>query len=454
MVSNALVSVFAVDLLATSGDITQTWTSPMYPKLYSNDTSVNPLAKPITEEQDAWIGSLLNIGAMIGALPVGFIADTIGRKKSLLCIAIPHLVAYLMFVFADEVYMYYIARFINGLSVGAGYALMPMYIAEICTDKTRNSYTATLNIFWTFGNFLPYAIGPYISVQIFNSILVGFPAVFIVVFILVAPETPLYLVQKGRIEEAEKCLMTLRSTDKAGVEKEIIQIKDIIAKHEDGTLMDIFRNPGLRRAFAISASLVSFGQLAGSTAIGYYLQPILEESNTHITADIGSTLCGAWTFISSFSSSFAIHRLGQRIPLIISCVGNALSIFALGLYFHIRDTDPEKASELSWLPIASLLSFIAFYNFGLSGIPWAVSSQLFPNNVKAISAASISSVSWFFSFLTTNFFNDMNDTFGRAGTFWIFSSANLVAAVFTIIWVPETKGMSFTEIHDMLQNEV
>ncbi|KAH0813528.1 hypothetical protein GEV33_009263 [Tenebrio molitor] len=125
------------DLLATSGDITMTWTSPIFSKLYSNDSEVNPFGKPITTDEDSWIGSLINIGAMIGPFPYGFIGEKYGRKIGLLAISIPHIISYLTLAFSRTVYLYYFARLLGGIAVGGGYTLLPMYVAEVAEDSNR-----------------------------------------------------------------------------------------------------------------------------------------------------------------------------------------------------------------------------------------------------------------------------------------------------------------------------
>ncbi|KAJ8977077.1 hypothetical protein NQ317_008419 [Molorchus minor] len=160
-----------VDLLATSGDITLAWTSPIYSKLYSNDTSINPLGRPITENEDGWIGSLVTIGAMVGPLPFSFIAEHFGRKIGLLCIAIPHIIAYFSMAFATNIYVFYFGRIFGGLAMGGGYTLLPMYIAEVSEDHNRGMMSQTLNIFWAIGNFLPYLIGPFLSIFRPNQLL-------------------------------------------------------------------------------------------------------------------------------------------------------------------------------------------------------------------------------------------------------------------------------------------
>lgn len=182
----------SVDLLATSGDITLSWTSPVYPKLYSNDTNINPVGRPITENEDAWVGSLLTLGAVIGPLLFSIIAENFGRKIGLLAVGLPHIISYSTLAFANDIYWLYFARFLGGLAVGGGYCLLPLYIAEVSKESDRGTLSQTLNIFWAVGNFIPYAIGPFVSMMWFNLILAIIPTTFFLTFCVFGTETPFY----------------------------------------------------------------------------------------------------------------------------------------------------------------------------------------------------------------------------------------------------------------------
>ncbi|ENN77215.1 hypothetical protein HUJ04_005772 [Dendroctonus ponderosae] len=449
-VSNTLITVLVVDLLATCGDITVTWSSPMYPKLISNDSSVNPLGRPITEDEYSWIGSLINIGAIVGALPSGFVADKIGRKFTLIGLAVPHLVAYLIYAFADSIYLFYLGRFINGISEGAGYAILPMYLAEITDDSNRAALSVTLNIFWTLGNFIPFAIGPYLEVRVFNLILAGIPCVFLACFLLVGCETPHYLVQVGRDAQAADTIAHLRSCSRESAEKEVKILK---GAHEDetGSLADIVKNPGLRKALLISLALIVLQQFSGIAAVDSYLEPIFQATGSDFSASVSSTICGACMFLFSFPTTFIIERAGKKWPLAISCLGDALSLLALGAFFYSKDSTSLDAASLSWLPIAGLISYIFFFNLGFAALPWTISSELFPNNVKPLSASAVAGMSWMTAFVVTKFFSSLTNAVGRAATFWMFGACCLFTVLFDVLWVPETKGKSFSEIQNMLQ---
>ncbi|RZC32924.1 Sugar tr and/or MFS 1 domain containing protein, partial [Asbolus verrucosus] len=270
----------AVDLLATSGDITMTWTSPIFPKLKSNDSDVNPFDEPITSDEESWIGSLINIAPetphyLIGKNKMNQAEKSLmtlrSHNKKVVETELQHIRSefekdetkgQFIDLFKSKVYLKggpfgnfrrhninmdfsnppqtvfkrfqreslestnYIRRrildwfinqhrFLAGISVGASCSLLPLYIAEIAEDSNRGMLSVTLNIFWTFGNLIPYVLGPYMPVLWFNFTVACVPAFFFVSFLIIAPESPYYLINTNKIDKAEESLMKLRSRSRS-----------------------------------------------------------------------------------------------------------------------------------------------------------------------------------------------------------------------------------------------
>ncbi|XP_072385982.1 facilitated trehalose transporter Tret1-like isoform X2 [Diabrotica undecimpunctata] len=454
-ISYTTAVIFAVDLLATSGDITMTWTSPMFSKLYSNDTTVNPLPKPITEAQDAWIASLINVGAMVGGFPFSFISEHYGRKAALLAVGVFHIIAYLSMAFAKCVELFYFGRILGGLAVGGGYTLLPMYIAEVAEEKKRGAYSVTLGIFWGFGNFLPYLIGPFLSVRVFNLINFSLPLLFVILFFFLGIETPYYLIGANKLEKAEEVLMLLRAKDRKSVQLELQNIKNSLEqeKHENvGSFTNIFTNPGVRKAFIISISLISFQQLSGWNAITFYLQPIFEASNTNLSPEICSLIIGACIFGFSLPTPYFTDKINRKVLLIFSDVGLGLGLLILGAFFYIKNRTNWSMTAISWIPIPTLIMCTFAFQVGLAALPWTISSEIFPKNVKKLSSTTTSASCWIVSFLITQFFNTMKQNLGTDGTFFFYAVFTFIASCFTFFYVPETRGKTFVEIQQILKS--
>ncbi|CAG9836056.1 unnamed protein product [Diabrotica balteata] len=453
-ISYALVTVLAVDLLATTGDITMTWTSPMFSKLYSNNSNVNPLPQPITKEQDALIASLINVGAMVGGIPFSYLSESYGRKTALLAIGIFHIVAYATMAFAQCVELFYFGRILGGLAVGAGYTLLPLYIAEVAEENKRGPYSVTLAIFWALGNFLPYLIGPFLTVQIFNLFNLCVALLFFVTFLLLGTETPFYLVGANKLEEAQKVLMLLRGKESTGVEGELQHIKyslDQERQTEPESLWKMFINPGIKKAFVISLSLIIFQQLSGWNAITFYLQPIFEMSGSSIPSDISSLVVGAAIFCFSLPAPYLTDKLGRKTLLIFSSIFLGLSLLLLAVFVFVQTRTNLNTEFMSWVPITSLTIAVFAFQNGLAVLPWTISSELFPKNVKKLSSTSTNAACWLTSFIMTQFFNDMVRGFGVDGTMFMFAVFTFLCAIFTYFYVPETRKKTFVEIQKILQ---
>ncbi|KAJ8920263.1 hypothetical protein NQ315_011924 [Exocentrus adspersus] len=452
--SYTLLTVLAVDLLATAGDVTLSWTSPIYPKLYSNNTNLNPLGRPITEDEDALLGSLLTIGAMLGPFPFGYVAEKFGRKPAVLSIAIPHVISYTTMAFSRHIYLYYFGRILGGLAMGGGYTVLPMYIAEVSRDANRGTMSQTLNIFWAVGNFLPYAVGPFISILYFNVMLAFIPLTFLVLFSIIGPETPYYLVKVNKIQKAKESLMLLRSRDEKAILEELNRIQSCLNQERKGNFIEVFKKRELRKALIICMVLIVAQEISGFCAITFYLQPIFEVAGTGLPSDISALVVGAAMLVSSFFAPCLIEKSGRKKLTTYSCFGMFISLTMLGAFFYIQNSSSGlNTAPIFWLPIFSLILYIFSYNFGISSVPWTLCSELFPSNFKQFSSTSVASVCWMTSFLVTKYFNQMNAAMGMAGTFWLFAGTCFVSGIFSVLWVPETKGKSFSEIQEMLRGE-
>lgn len=423
----------------------------MYPKLYSNDSSLNPLGRPITKDEDGWIGSLVYVGATLGPMPFGFIAEHCGRKIALLLIGIPHVICYMAMAYARNIYLFYFGRLLSGIAMGASYALMPLYIAEVAEHSKRGVYSVTLGIFWCFGNFLPYAVGPFLSVTNFNLILALIPVLFCICFLLFATETPYHLVGVGEIDKARKVLSLLRTKKESAIENELDHVIDVVRNEQHGHFSDIIKNPGLRKAFIISEIMVLFQQMSGMNAISFYQQPIYEESGTKISPEMSSLVTGIFVLACSFIMPFVIDRFHRRTLFVFSALTTSITLASMGTFFHLKERTTVDTAPIFWLPITSILIYNLAMGFGFGILPWTISSELFPKNVKQLAASTLSSTSFIAAFIITKFFNDLRNFLGTGGSFWLFSVVCTMAAVFGIIFIPETKGKDFLQIQAMLQ---
>jgi MFS family permease len=219
----------SANVLALAVGVAFSWTSPVLPKLNGSvDPDNNPLGRPITSSEESLITSLLSLGSLIGLVPAGMAADKLGRKKTLLILACPVVLSFLMMAFAQSVYLFFIARFLMGLGAGSVFIILPMYLGEIAEDHNRGIMSCLMGNFNSSGLVFAFTIGPYLSVQWFCLVCLIPLLIFIPIFWIWNPETPQYFASIGDQKELEKSLLKLRSKSIDGIQKEALEISRMV----------------------------------------------------------------------------------------------------------------------------------------------------------------------------------------------------------------------------------
>ncbi|ERL95872.1 hypothetical protein D910_00506, partial [Dendroctonus ponderosae] len=441
--------LFAGNLLAFTAGIGFSWTSPVLPKLHGANS---PLSTPIDASQESLIASILCVGAAIGPFLFGYLADKIGRKKTLLSIAVPMIVGITTLAFTDQVKLYYFGRLLYGIGSGGVFTVLTMYTGEITADYNRGKFSCILGIFVALGVLYPFSIGGFLSVRIFCLSCFLPLQVFLIFFTLYAPESPSYLVRTSRYDEAETALINLHSLTKCHARddvSELQRIQDLQAKTKGG-VAELFNSKGTRKAFIISAGLLIIQQFSGINAVTGFMENIFRATGSSIPPQAATTLVGVIQVVTVFITSSLIEKLGRKFLLMASAMGAAASIILLGLYFFLHKHEFRLLEYFWWLPISCLLLYIVSFNLGLGPVPWTVLSEIFPDNVKSSASALISSICFGTSFVVTLAFPILSEMLGMAESFWLFGLCCIFGAVFVRFIVVETKGRNPMQIQEIL----
>ncbi|XP_026754201.1 facilitated trehalose transporter Tret1-like [Galleria mellonella] len=436
------------NIAITATGFSMGWTSPVNLKL--QNVTDSPLDRPITSNEEAWIGSLLNIGAIIGPFIGGLAASKIGRKWGLIVSSVPLFIGWLLVAIATNVGLIYAGRIFWGIAVGMLFTISPMYCAEIATDEVRGALGSFLQAFITIGFLLVYSIGPFISYSAIAYIGVAIVAIFDIIFFFM-PESPVYHLSKNDRQSASQSLATIRGKSEAGVQAELDKMAADVkaAMDKTATIKDVFRG-GNFKAFYISCALVFFQQFSGINVVLFYMTNIFNAAGSDLDPAIATIIIGAVQVGASCVTPFVVDRLGRRILLLISSCGTAIGLALLGMYFILAEKENPIAETISFLPVLSLVLFIITYCWGLGPLPWAVMAELMPMEVKAIAAPIATAFCWMLSFLVTRYFNSIADALGMYVAFWLFGVCCIVSFFFAMFVVPETKGKSLQEIEAIL----
>ncbi|KAJ3642656.1 hypothetical protein Zmor_025418 [Zophobas morio] len=441
------IAVAAADLLSFIVGTASAWSSPVIPKLQT--LSDNPLGRQISQDEASWIGSLLSMGGIVSPLIWAYLVQKVGRKISGIVVVIPFLVAYLTSAFAETIELYYFGRVLMGIGIGGMFCVLPIYVVEVAEDVNRGLLAASTGCFLVAGMLFSYSIGPFVSIMAFNLILTGVVLVYIPAFWFFSPETPYYLVRENQDQKALKSLRYLRRRPLADLEAELTQIKKYLASMTEGTFLGIFQTKASIKAFIYSVALTTFQQFSGINVIFSYMQNIFDLTGSDIAPEICSIIVASVQLVSSFMSPLLSDKAGRRTLLLVSITGATICEVVLGVYFYLQDND-DDVSGIGWLPVVSLVVFMMFYNFGMGSLPWAIMPEILPSNVISKASLIVTCIYWFVGWILTQYFAELMEAVGGAGSFWLFSGFCVLFDLFVFFFIFETKGKSLQEIQQIL----
>ncbi|XP_045477755.1 facilitated trehalose transporter Tret1-like [Harmonia axyridis] len=374
--------VFIVSIGHTSFfliSFTMSWPSPVLAKL--GQTKDNPLGRPISQNESDLIGSLLFVGASVGPLLFIHIVKIFGRKKSLIVLLAIVPISYGLLIVGKVVEIYYICRLLLGLYIGGTLSVFPVYITEIIASDDAAFFMSFGGLFGFSGILVAYAIGPFIPLEYFNGCIAVFAVIILFLLAFGCPESPYHIMQVKGKDEARKVLKTLR---KQCIEKELEQIENTIENETSKSCLDIFKKKYFK-TFVLATTPLLAQQFCGITLIITYSQLIFLETNLAIPSHICSIIVAGLLELTCFLAPTLLKskRFSLRSLMILSLSGMGFSNLAISLYFFYGKNIPT----LNWIPLASLIVFVIFFNCGLDPIAWTKLGQTYPKNVNFVGTA-------------------------------------------------------------------
>lgn len=378
-------------------------------------------------------------GTVIGAIFGGIPTNALGRKKTLLAIGALYFISAIGSALVDGPYIFAAFRFIGGLGVGASTIAAPAYVSEIAPQKDRGrlvslyQFNIVLGILIAFlSNYLLRNTGsePWRWMLGVEAI----PALIYFLFVLIIPESPRWLISKGKIPQAEKTLKIINPD--SNIQDKIMQIR-LQAENQvsgENIFMKKYRFP-LILAFLIAF----FNQLSGINAFLYYAPRIFEEAGLgQSTALLSSIGIGMVNLVFTLFGVFLIDRLGRKKLMYIGSVGYIISLSLVAAAFF-----------LNWggyfVPIFLFL-FIASHAIGQGAVIWVFISEIFPNHIRASGQAFGSTTHWLLAAIIPSLIPYLFSSIGAGAVFAFFAFMMVLQLLFVIFMMPETKGKSLEEL--------
>ncbi len=410
--------------------------------------------------------SALLPGCAVGAFMAGRLADSMGRKKVMIAAAILFLLSALVSGAAPTALILAIARFFAGAAVGAASVLSPAYISEVTPANIRGRLSSVQQVMIIAGltgaffanYFLAQAAGAST-----NAFWGGYaawrwmfwvqavPAILFMVTLLFIPESPRYLVAKGRNEEAEGVMTRLFG---AGVAKSKVQeIKASLAGDHAPKLSDL-NDPATgkwRKIVWVGIGLATFQQLVGINVVFYY-GAVLWQAVGFSEADSLkiNILGGVLSIIACLSAIALIDKIGRKPLLTIGSIGMAVTLatltvcFASGSFVDGKLVLPGSAGTIA-LIAANI--YVMFFNFSWGPVMWVMLGEMFPNQIRGSGLAVAGAAQWISNFAISMSFPWLAKNIGLPITYGFYAACAFLSIIFVIKMVHETKG---TELEDMV----
>lgn len=393
-----------------------------------------------TLQQELVVSTLL-IGALVGALCSGFLADSFGRKKTLFATVFLFFIGTLSLTMAPDIDELLIGRFLSGFGIGLASVAVPLYIAEMAPCENRGLYVSLNQLMITIGVLVAYIVCYlYAEKQDWREMFgFGFiPLAIQFVGLFFIPETPGWLIMHKQPEKAERVLRKLRS---ATASQSLLELEKKEDAPNDLRWSSLWK-PGIRRAFLIGISVSVFQQITGINAVVYYAPKIFQLAGYQEAqmATFVTMLLGAVNVAMTFLALWLIDRLGRRSLLIIGLIGMSVCLSVLGYSFS------GPSGQAGLLAVVALMGYISFFAISLGPVAWLIISEIYPLGVRGRAMGAATFANWASNYVVSLTFLSLISDFGPGQTFLLYMAISLVGLWFVWKMVPETRGKTFEEI--------
>ena len=402
------------------------------------------------------------LGCAVGAFVAGNLANSLGRRPTMLLDAVVFLLSACATGAANSAAVFVAARILGGLAIGAASVLAPMYISEVAPARLRGRLASlqqlavVLGLFGAFvSNYLidwaaggaaaPFWLGAPAWRWMFW--MEAAPAAAFLIGALLIPESPRFLVSHGRREEALRVFARIGGN----AEQEVRQVQESLRGEHRPRLSDLIEQSRLAPVVWIGIGLAAFQQFVGINVIFYYGEVLWKAAGASEQSALRmNLLTGFVNILATIPAIALIDRAGRKPLLQAGSIGMALTLAILALVFALAQVGADGKPALSRAEavvglVAANLYVVAF---GISWGPvtWVLLGEMFPNRLRGAALAVSGAANWVANFAVTLTFLPLLKAFGLAGAYGLYAAAAVLSLLFVWRSVRETKGMALEDM--------
>ncbi|KAK7312290.1 hypothetical protein VNO77_36052 [Canavalia gladiata] len=430
----------------------------------------------ISDVQIEILLGIINLYSPIGSFIAGRTSDWIGRRYTIVLAGVIFFVGAILMGFSPNYAFLMFGRFVAGVGIGFAFLIAPVYTSEISPTSSRGFLTSLPEVFLNGGILIGY-ISNYgfakLPLRLGWRVMLGIgavPSMFLAVAVLAMPESPRWLVAKGRLGEAKKVLNKISDSmeearlrladikDTAGIpqdcDDDVVLVTNRVQGEGVWKELLLYPTPAVRHIFIASLGIHFFAQATGIDAVVLYSPRIFEKagikSDTHKL--LATVAVGFVKTVSILVATFLLDRAGRRVLLLSSVTGLIVSLLTLAVSLTIVD---HSRTTLTWaigLSIASVLSYVGTFSIGSGPITWVYSSEIFPLRLRAQGVAIGAVVNRVTSGVISMTFLSLSKAISIGGAFFLFAGIAVAAWIFHYTLLPETRGKTLEEIEGSFGN--
>ncbi|KAI9728217.1 MAG: hypothetical protein M1828_004678 [Chrysothrix sp. TS-e1954] len=424
------------------------------------DTPAYPGQVIPNAQRNEWIVGLVNAGPYIGSALIGCwcsdpLNNYLGRRGTIFVSGIFCLLSVIGSAFTQSWPQFLVCRLLMGIGMGAKASTVPIYAAENVPALIRGGLVMSWQMWTAFGIFLGvtanlilYQVGPIAwRLQVGSAFI---PAVPLVIGIYFCPESPRWLMKKGRYRKAYGSLLRLRNTplqaarDLYYVHAQLVEEAAIIRSSNYITrCVELFTIPRIRRATLASFTVMLAQQMCGINIIAFYSSSVfVDASATAGQALWASFGFGLVNFLFAFPAVWTIDTFGRRALLLFTFPQMAWTLLAAGFCFYIPSDSRAHLGMIAFF----IFLFAAFYSPGEGPVPFTYSAEVFPLSHREVGMAWAVATCFFWAAVLGLTWPRILSAFTPTGAFGFYAALNMTAFVMIFLWVPETKQRTLEEL--------
>jgi len=437
--------------------------------LFGYDTAViSGTIAQVTEQfgldalQQGWYVGCALIGSIIGVLFAGILSDKFGRKSTMILSAILFSTSAIGCAVSTDFNQLVIYRIIGGVGIGVVSIISPLYISEVAVAQYRGRLVSLYQLAVTIGFLGAYLVNyqllgysmsnPDVSTGWWNLVFVSevwrgmlgmetLPAIMFFIIIFFIPESPRWLILKGKEEKATNILERIYTSSKEAL-FQLTETKSVLSS-ESKSEWKLLLQPGIRKAVIIGVCIAVLGQFMGVNAVLYYGPSIFENAGLSGGDSLFyQVLVGLVNTLTTVLALVIIDKVGRKKLVYYGVSGMVISLVLITTYFIYGE---------SWgISSIFLLIFFLFYVFccavSICAVVFVLLSEMYPTRVRGLAMSIAGFALWIGTYLIGQLTPWMLQNLTPAGTFILF--AIMCVPYMLIVWklVPETTGKSLEEI--------